>query len=149
MSASPLLPCRDDEDYECDSDRELTTPRSRRSSGGKGGRARRGGYNGRSENELLLLDPKRVKRILANRQSAARSKERRMNYTMQLESKLQSLRSEMDKLNAQLEGLQGKSKLLLQARLDLEQQVGMLAVSVVFMVHACTNAGLLPADAVC
>lgn len=29
---------------------------------------RRGGYNGRSETELMLLDPKRVKRIMANRE---------------------------------------------------------------------------------
>lgn len=47
---------------------------SQRSGGGGGARNRRGGYNGKSEKELLLLDPKRVKRILANRESAARSK---------------------------------------------------------------------------
>jgi hypothetical protein len=118
--------CRDDEDYrESDSDRECyeATPRQRRSSHSGRGRNRKGGYNGRSENELMLLDPKRVKRIMANRQSAARSKERRMNYTMQLESKLQSIHSEVDRLNAQLEGMQGQGKLLLQARTELEQQV--------------------------
>jgi uncharacterized protein HemX len=71
----------------------------------------------------MLLDPKRVKRIMANRQSAARSKERRINHTMQLESKLQSIHSEVDRLNAQLEGMQGQGKLLLQARTELEQQV--------------------------
>lgn len=115
--------CRDDdEDYDSDS---LATPTGRRTSGSRS-RARRGGYNGRSENELLLLDPKRVKRILANRQSAARSKERRMNYTMQLEGKLQNLSQEVDKLNAQLDGLQGQSKALMQARTELEQQVSKL-----------------------
>lgn len=111
----------DDEDYDSERD-DGCTPRARRTSGSRC-RARRGGYNGRSENELLLLDPKRVKRILANRQSAARSKERRMNYTMQLEGKLQGLSQEVDKLNAQLEGLQGRGKVLLQARADLEKQV--------------------------
>ncbi|KAF6244144.1 hypothetical protein COO60DRAFT_97923 [Scenedesmus sp. NREL 46B-D3] len=115
----------DDEDYRgSDSDRELyaVTQRGRRSHSGRG-RARRGGYNGRNENELMLLDPKRVKRIMANRQSAARSKERRTSYTMQLESKLQSIHNEVDRLNAQLEGMQGQGKLLLQARRELEQQV--------------------------
>lgn len=110
-----------DEDYDSDKD-DYTTPTSRRSSGSRS-RARRGGYNGRSENELLLLDPKRVKRILANRQSAARSKERRMNYTMQLEGKLQSLSQEVDKLTARLDSLRGQGKGLLQARTELEEQV--------------------------
>ncbi|WIA30434.1 hypothetical protein OEZ86_000518 [Tetradesmus obliquus] len=116
----------DDEDYHAsDSDGECygTTPRARRTSASGRGRARRGGYNGRSENDLMLLDPKRVKRIMANRQSAARSKERRMNYTMQLEGKLQSIHSEVDRLNARLEGMQGQGKLLLKARAELEQQV--------------------------
>eukprot|EP00879_Flechtneria_rotunda_P005803 GHRR01006106.1.p1 GENE.GHRR01006106.1~~GHRR01006106.1.p1 ORF type:complete len:837 (+),score=465.82 GHRR01006106.1:846-3356(+) len=71
----------------------------------------------------MLLDPKRIKRIMANRQSAARSKERRMNYTMQLEGKLQNLSQEMEKLTAQLDGLQGQQQLLLKARAQLEGQV--------------------------
>lgn len=57
-------------DWDSESDREGVGPNRRGSRNG----SRRGGYNGRSESELLLLDPKRVKRILANRQSAARSK---------------------------------------------------------------------------
>lgn len=46
-----------------------------------------------------------------------------MNYTMQLEGKLQSIHSEVDRLNARLEGMQGQGKLLLKARAELEQQV--------------------------
>eukprot|EP00775_Hariotina_reticulata_P011652 gene11652-11797_t len=110
----------DDDDY--DSDKELQASGSRRGSGSGRGRSRRGGYNGRSENELLLLDPKRVKRIMANRQSAARSKERRMNYTMQLESKLQSLNQEAEKLKGKLEALQGQGKQLTTAEADLSEQ---------------------------
>lgn len=60
-------------DWDSDSDREGFGP-NRRSGSRAGGR--RGGCNGRSESELMLLDPKRVKRILANRESAARSKVR-------------------------------------------------------------------------
>ncbi|GAA0163244.1 DNA-binding transcription factor [Lithospermum erythrorhizon] len=52
--------------------------------------------------ELWSLDPKRAKRILANRQSAARSKERKARYMSELERKLQSLQTEATTLSAQL-----------------------------------------------
>ncbi|XP_052185304.1 transcription factor RF2b-like [Diospyros lotus] len=52
--------------------------------------------------EIEAVDPKRVKRILANRQSAARSKERKARYLLELEKKLQSLQSEVTNLSAQL-----------------------------------------------
>merc|ERR1711920_7718 len=47
-----------------------------------------------------VVDPKRAKRIIANRQSAARSKERRMRYIADLESRCQSLQEETNELNA-------------------------------------------------
>ncbi|KAG8088968.1 hypothetical protein GUJ93_ZPchr0011g28616 [Zizania palustris] len=56
--------------------------------------------------ELALLDPKRAKRILANRQSAARSKERKIKYTGELERKVQTLQTEATTLSAQLTLLQ-------------------------------------------
>lgn len=56
--------------------------------------------------EIALTDPKRVKRILANRQSAARSKERRVRYISELEHKVQTLQSEATTLSAQLTLLQ-------------------------------------------
>lgn len=56
--------------------------------------------------ELALLDPKRAKRILANRQSAARSKERKMRYITDLERKVQTLQTEATTLFAQLTMLQ-------------------------------------------
>ncbi|XP_042435968.1 transcription factor VIP1-like [Zingiber officinale] len=52
--------------------------------------------------ELALLDPRRAKRILANRQSAARSKERKVRYTGELERKVQTLQTEATTLSAQL-----------------------------------------------
>ncbi|KAF5930711.1 hypothetical protein HYC85_031584 [Camellia sinensis] len=52
--------------------------------------------------EIWAVDPKRVKRILANRQSAARSKERKARYVVELERKVQSLQSEATNLSAQL-----------------------------------------------
>ncbi|KAG2663114.1 hypothetical protein I3843_16G014000 [Carya illinoinensis] len=56
--------------------------------------------------ELSLIDPKRAKRILANRQSAARSKERKLRYTSELERKVQTLQSEATTLSAQVTLLQ-------------------------------------------
>jgi hypothetical protein len=41
--------------------------------------------------ELAMQDPKRAKRILANRLSAARSKERKTRYVKGLEKKLNEL----------------------------------------------------------
>nr|TKS18696.1 transcription factor VIP1-like [Populus alba] len=56
--------------------------------------------------ELSLIDPKRAKRILANRQSAARSKERKIRYTGELERKVQTLQTEATTLSAQVTMLQ-------------------------------------------
>ncbi|KAF7830870.1 transcription factor RF2b [Senna tora] len=52
--------------------------------------------------ELWTVDPKRAKRILANRQSAARSKERKARYVLELERKIQTLQTEATTLSAQL-----------------------------------------------
>nr|CAB3502161.1 unnamed protein product [Digitaria exilis] len=59
--------------------------------------------------EMALADPKRVKRVLANRQSAARSKERKMRYIAELEQKVQILQTEATTLSAQLTLLQRDS----------------------------------------
>lgn len=52
--------------------------------------------------ELAAIDPKRAKRIIANRQSAARSKERKARYISELERKVQTLQTEATTLSAQL-----------------------------------------------
>ncbi|KAL6511954.1 hypothetical protein OROGR_021551 [Orobanche gracilis] len=80
--------------------------------------------------ELALIDPQKAKRILANRQSAARSKERKTRYTGELERKVQTLQNEATTLSAQITVLQRDTngltsenkelKLKLQA---MEQQV--------------------------
>ncbi|KAF8406524.1 hypothetical protein HHK36_008612 [Tetracentron sinense] len=59
--------------------------------------------------EIALADPKRAKRILANRHSAARSKERKMRYISELEHKVQTLQTEATTLSAQLTLLQRDS----------------------------------------
>ncbi|KAH7572834.1 hypothetical protein JRO89_XS03G0021500 [Xanthoceras sorbifolium] len=80
--------------------------------------------------ELALIDPKRAKRIWANRQSAARSKERKMRYIAELERKVQTLQTEATSLSAQLTLLQRDTNGLnaenseLKLRLQtIEQQV--------------------------
>ncbi|KAH9605820.1 hypothetical protein KSS87_011755 [Heliosperma pusillum] len=59
--------------------------------------------------EVARVDPKRVKRILANRISAARSKERKVRYISELEYKVQTLQREATSLSAQLTLLQRDS----------------------------------------
>ncbi|CAD5163953.1 unnamed protein product [Musa acuminata subsp. malaccensis] len=59
--------------------------------------------------EMAMTDPKRVKRILANRHSAARSKERKMRYIAELEHKVQTLQTETTNLSTQLTFLQRDS----------------------------------------
>lgn len=59
--------------------------------------------------EIAVSDPKRAKRILANRQSAARSKERKLRYIAELEHKVQTLQTEATTLSAQLTLLQRDS----------------------------------------
>ncbi|EES12438.1 transcription factor RF2a [Sorghum bicolor] len=73
--------------------------------------------------ELALVDPKRAKRILANRQSAARSKERKMRYIAELERKVQNLQSEATTLSAQLAMLQRDTTGLTSENSDLKVRV--------------------------
>ncbi|CAM8983574.1 unnamed protein product [Rhodiola kirilowii] len=80
--------------------------------------------------ELALIDPKQAKRIWANRQSAARSKERKMRYIAELERKVHALQTDATSLSAQLSLLQRDTNGLtaenseLKLRLQtMEQQV--------------------------
>ncbi|CAL9131656.1 unnamed protein product [Musa acuminata var. zebrina] len=80
--------------------------------------------------ELALIDPKRAKRIWANRQSAARSKERKLRYIAELERKILTLQTEATTLSSQLTMFQTDNTALtaenneLKLRLQtMEQQV--------------------------
>ncbi|KAM7260214.1 hypothetical protein ACFE04_015955 [Oxalis oulophora] len=70
--------------------------------------------------EIAMGDPKRVKRILANRLSAARSKERKVRYISELEHKVQTLQTEATTLSAQLTILQRDSSGLLSHNNELK-----------------------------
>ncbi|XP_072999162.1 probable transcription factor PosF21 [Typha latifolia] len=79
---------------------------------------------------IALVDPKRAKRIWANRQSAIRSKERKMQYTVELERNVQALQTEANILTTQISllrrdivGLSAENtKLKLQLQ-SVEQQI--------------------------
>lgn len=73
--------------------------------------------------ELALIDPKRAKRILANRQSAARSKERKMRYIAELERKVQALQTEATTLSAQLAIMQNDTTVLTAENNELKYQL--------------------------
>lgn len=64
--------------------------------------------NGKTRTENLFVNPLccALYRIWANRQSAARSKERKMRYIAELERKVQTLQTEATSLSAQLTLLQ-------------------------------------------
>ncbi|XP_076907164.1 transcription factor VIP1-like [Bidens hawaiensis] len=73
--------------------------------------------------ELALIDPKRAKRILANRQSAARSKERKIRYTSELEKKVQTLQNEATTLSTQVTMLQRDTTSLTSENKELKMRL--------------------------
>ncbi|KAK9063315.1 hypothetical protein SSX86_017185 [Deinandra increscens subsp. villosa] len=73
--------------------------------------------------ELWSVDPKRAKRILANRQSASRSKERKARYMFELERKVQNLQTEATTLSAQLALFQRDTVGLSSENTDLKLQL--------------------------
>ncbi|KDP36957.1 hypothetical protein JCGZ_08248 [Jatropha curcas] len=70
--------------------------------------------------EIAMADPRRAKRILANRLSAARSKERKMRYISELEQKVQTLQTEATTLSAQVTVLQRDSASLTSQNNELK-----------------------------
>ncbi|KAH9609264.1 hypothetical protein KSS87_005736 [Heliosperma pusillum] len=73
--------------------------------------------------ELWIADPKRAKRILANRQSAARSKERKARYMVELEKKVQALQTEATSLSAQLALYERDTSCLSSENTELRRQL--------------------------
>ena len=78
----------------------------------KGSKGRGGPGVGVTDEQLAMLDPKRARRIIANRQSAARSKERRLKYITELEKKLHAVREEVGKMADAKAELQTKASAL-------------------------------------
>ena len=77
-----------------------------------------------SSAEGLPLDPKRAKRILANRMSAARSKERKLKYLGDLEARVAALQGCVAGLTAQCSHTEGHSQQLKQEFDELQVRPG-------------------------
>lgn len=72
-----------------------------------GSRGRKSSAKGKEPaSELMSMDIKRMKRVMANRMSAARSKERKVKYVHELEAKLQRLRSSIAQSSIQVKILE-------------------------------------------
>jgi len=76
-----------------------------------------------AQKRLEVVDPKRAKRILANRQSAARSKERKLRYISELEHRVTALQDEASKLSSQVQSLQEENQGRHQENLQLRHRL--------------------------
>ncbi|GJN19445.1 hypothetical protein PR202_gb06724 [Eleusine coracana subsp. coracana] len=77
-------------------------------------------------------DPKRVKRILANRQSAQRSRVRKLQYISELERSVTSLQMEVSALSPRVAFLDHQRSLLTVSNSHLKQRIAALAQDKIF-----------------
>ncbi|KAE8709226.1 Transcription factor VIP1 [Hibiscus syriacus] len=73
--------------------------------------------------ELWAVDPKRAKRIIANRRSATRSKERKALYMSELERKVQTLQTEATTLSTHLTVFQRDTTGLTSENTELKRRL--------------------------
>ncbi|PAN32878.1 hypothetical protein GQ55_5G524200 [Panicum hallii var. hallii] len=78
------------------------------------------------------VDPKRVKRILANRQSAQRSRVRKLQYISELERSVTSLQTEVSTLSPRVAFLDHQRSLLTLGNSHLKQRIAALAQDKIF-----------------
>ncbi|CAN0913619.1 Basic leucine zipper 61 [Linum grandiflorum] len=88
--------------------------------------------NGISNNSDRIVDPKRVKRILANRQSAQRSRVRKLQYISELERSVTSLQAEVSVLSPRVAFLDHQRLLLNVDNSALKQRIAALAQDKIF-----------------
>ncbi|KAJ0262503.1 Basic leucine zipper 34 [Hirschfeldia incana] len=79
-----------------------------------------------------IIDPKRVKRILANRQSAQRSRVRKLQYISELERSVTSLQAEVSVLSPRVSFLDHQRLLLNVDNSALKQRIAALAQDKIF-----------------
>ncbi|KAL1560633.1 hypothetical protein AAHA92_10822 [Salvia divinorum] len=79
-----------------------------------------------------IADPKRIKRILANRQSAQRSRVRKLHYISELERSVTSLQAEVSVLSPRVAYLDHQRLLLNVDNSVLKQRIAALAQDKVF-----------------
>lgn len=82
--------------------------------------------------EQAAVDPKRVKRILANRQSAQRSRVRKLQYISELERSVTALQSEVSALSPRVAFLDHQRSILTMGNSHLKQRIAALAQDRIF-----------------
>ncbi|KAE8679087.1 Basic leucine zipper 6 [Hibiscus syriacus] len=85
-----------------------------------------------SNGDATIIDPKSVKRILANRQSAQRSRVRKLQYISQLERSVSTLQSEVSALSPRVAFLDHQRLILNVDNSALKQRIAALAQDKVF-----------------
>ncbi|CAK8577088.1 unnamed protein product [Lathyrus sativus] len=88
--------------------------------------------NTTSYSSQKITDPKRVKRILANRQSAQRSRVRKLQYISELERSVTSLQAEVSVLSPRVAFLDHQRLLLNVDNSALKQRIAALAQDKIF-----------------
>ncbi|CAK8536358.1 unnamed protein product [Lathyrus sativus] len=88
--------------------------------------------NNASSSSDRITDPKRVKRILANRQSAQRSRVRKLQYISELERSVTSLQAEVSVLSPRVAFLDHQRLLLNVDNSALKQRIAALAQDKIF-----------------
>ncbi|KAG0491799.1 hypothetical protein HPP92_005197 [Vanilla planifolia] len=79
-----------------------------------------------------IADPKRVKRILANRQSAQRSRVRKLQYISELERSVTTLQTEVSALSPRVAFLDHQRSILTVGNSHLKQRIAALAQDKIF-----------------
>ncbi|KAK9077891.1 hypothetical protein SSX86_006229 [Deinandra increscens subsp. villosa] len=79
-----------------------------------------------------IVDPKRVKRILANRQSAQRSRIRKLHYISELERSVTTLQTEVSTLSPRVAYLDHQRLILNVDNSSLKQRIAALAQDKIF-----------------
>ncbi|KAH7651820.1 Basic-leucine zipper domain-containing protein [Dioscorea alata] len=79
-----------------------------------------------------IMDPKRVKRILANRQSAQRSRVRKLQYISELERSVTTLQSEVSAMSPRVAFLDHQRSVLTVGNSHLKQRIAALAQDKIF-----------------
>ncbi|KAG0464222.1 hypothetical protein HPP92_019853 [Vanilla planifolia] len=84
------------------------------------------------ERKHPIVDPKRVKRILANRQSAQRSRVRKLQYISELERSVTTLQTEVSALSPRVAFLDHQRSILTVGNSHLKQRIAALAQDKLF-----------------
>ncbi|KAG6535413.1 basic leucine zipper 61-like [Zingiber officinale] len=82
--------------------------------------------------DAAIVDPRRVKRILANRQSAQRSRVRKLQYISELERSVTRLQTEVSALSPRVAFLDQQRSLLTLGNSHLKQRIAALAQDKIF-----------------